>query len=625
MKKQFAIGIDLGTSNSACAISCVNTDEITTIPITQLINSGAIGESVLLPSALYIPRDDEFSAHDLNLPWGDENTLLPRSIIGSMAKDRGASSPDRVVLSAKSWLCNEHVDRKGDILPWRSEAITHKYSPFSASRALLSHIKQAFIYSMGEKVSLDDCAIVLTVPASFDEVARTLTFEAAKEAGFSDITLLEEPQAAFYSWIAQSNNKWRNEIKSGDIVLVCDVGGGTADFSLIVVSESNGELALERISVGNHILLGGDNMDLALAYGLKMKLEESGHPIDSWQFLSIIHSARAAKERLFSDEQINEIPIVVPSRGSSLFAQVVSTVLTREHLVETLVDGFFPLTEITNLPTIRKSVGLQEFGLSFASDPALSKHLAHFLTQSMKNVISDNTRADSASNAPLHAFQIETNNAFSQQPTFIRPTAVLFNGGVFNSNILKRRVISLLEKWNDGAPIKELQSSNLDLAVARGAASYGRLKLGGTGLRIKSGTARSYYLGMEASTLAVPGYQPPIMGICVVPQGTEEGTNLVFEGQEFGLVTGETVEFKFFSSAIRAGDTLGIVINDARSCLEETACLEVTLPALSNARSEVLPVKLSAYVTEMGTLELWMNHVHSDTRWKLEFNVRAQQ
>jgi hypothetical protein len=422
--------------------------------------------------------------------------------------------------------------------------------------------------------------------------------------------LLEEPQAAFYAWMAQTSREWRNLIADGDIVLVCDVGGGTADFSLIAVTDVEGRLELERVSVGEHILLGGDNMDLALAYALNAKLEAAGKQLDSWQFLALVHAASKAKIALFDDGGLAQAPIAVPSRGSSLLAKTVSTTLDREMLEQVVVDGFFARTSLDDLPRESRMAGLQEFGLPYASDPVVSKHIARFLAQSLQNV-----KASEKLAALVGA---------SAGTQVLMPTAVLFNGGVFKAAPIRTRVLDLLASWNGGQPVRELRGFEPDLAVARGGAIYGRLRATGKGMRIKAGAARSYYIGLETSMPAIPGYKPPLKALCVVPQGMQEGTELLIEGREFGLVTGRTAEFRFFSSSVRSGDTPGQILPDAERELDDAGLLEVAIPALDVPVGQVVPVRVSPVVTELGVLELWMRHTNSDRRWKVEFQVRTE-
>lgn len=501
------------------------------------------------------------------------------------------------------------------MLPWGSDIEEARLSALDCSRRYLEHIREGLLHAErlnGREWDLAEGQIVLTVPASFDDVARTLTAEAAEAAGLGAVTLLEEPQAAFYSWTAQSGREWRSQIGPGDIVLVCDVGGGTADFSLIAVAETGGELQLERISVGEHILLGGDNMDLALAYVLRARLEDEGRSIDDWQFLALVHAASQAKVRLLEAPDLTEVPITVPSRGSSLFAGSVSTALDRATLEAVVLEGFFPITAVDDLPEEGRRAGLQEFGLPFASDPVVSKHLARFLTRSLTNV-----RGSEALSALV--------GDHAAGRTFLSPSAVLFNGGVFNAAALRRRVVDLLTGWNDGRPVRELEGAQYDLAVARGAAIYGRNRASGKGLRIKAGAARSYYIGLETSMPAVPGFKPPVKGLCVVPQGMEEGSELLLEGRRFGLVVGEPAEFRFFASEVRSGDAPGDIVPNAERDLEETAMLEVTLPAIAGfPAGQAVPVQLNAVITELGKLELWMKHETSDQRWKVEFTVRTE-
>ena len=612
MNERMSIGLDLGTSNSVSAIAAPEDADVTVVPVTQVFSPNTIGESEILPSALYLPNNDEFPAGSLKLPWSPPETE-EQVVVGAYAREHGALVPERLITSAKSWLCNPHIDRRAPVLPWSEEAPPNKCSPVQASALVLAHMRDNLLSVRTPGFRLEESLVVLTVPASFDEVARSLTREAAHAAGWEEVLLLEEPQAAFYSWIAASDGHWREQVGAGDIVLVCDIGGGTADFSMIAVSEKDGRLELNRISVGDHILLGGDNMDLALAYAAQGKLEAEGHSLSSWQFLSLVQSARQAKERLFSAAPLDEMPVSIPNRGSSLFQQLITTKISREQAQAVILGGFFPLVDVNEHPEQRRSAGLQEFGLPYASDPALTKHLALFLRNSIENVRSDEKLR-----------QLVGESRVSESRQFLRPSAVLFNGGVCKAPVIRERVLDLLQRWNDGQEVRELQGAELDLAVARGAAYYGRTVASGEGLRIRAGTPRSYYLGLETSMPAVPGYRPPVKGLCLVPQGTEEGTTLPATEREFGLVTGEQVEFRFFSSTKRAGDAPGTVIENAERDLEETSRLEAFLPGEEGRAGEVVPVRLQPAVNELGVLELWMQHTRSDRRWKLDFNLRAK-
>jgi Hsp70 protein len=611
MTARFSLGIDLGTSNCAMALADLDADWTEILPIPQNLAPNRLGEKPTLASALYLPHPEEFRPGSFPLPW-DEGLEL--GIVGQFARDHGALVPDRLVTSAKSWLSNPHIDPKQRTLPWRSDSAEEKLSPFDCSCRFLRHLKDTFLQTAqakGRQWDLGDGQIVVTVPASFDEVARSLTAEAAEAAGLGHVTLLEEPQATFYAWAARAGRQWRDAVTPGDIILVCDVGGGTADFSLIAVTDVAGNLELERISVGEHILLGGDNMDLALAYTLQARLDAEGKSLDAWQFLALVHAAARAKITLFEDASLAEAPIAVPSRGSSLFAKTISTVLDRASLSQVILDGFFAQTELDDLPREARRTGLREFGLPYASDPVISKHLARFLTRSLENVqASEQLRALVGARVGGPA---------------LMPTAVLFNGGVFKAGPIRARMLDLVASWNGGQAVRELEGFEPDLAVAQGAAIYGQHRATGKGMRIKAGAARSYYIGLETSMPAIPGFRSPVKALCVVPQGMQEGTEQLIEGRTFGLVTGEAAEFRFFSSAVRSGDTPGQMLPDAEHELEETSLLEVELTALPDVPAgQVVPVRIEAVVTELGTLELWMKHANSDQRWKIEFHVRTQ-
>lgn len=590
------IGIDLGTSN--CAIARVSgTGHPETLPITQNLTASSVGEKNLLPSAIYLPAEGEFPGS------------ASRHLLGDFARARGALQPDRLIVSAKSWLCHPNADRRGPILPWSSTTVEKKLSPLEASRDLLAHLVSSL------RASHPDLAIqhpVITVPASFDEVARGLTIEAAELAGLPDATLLEEPQAAFYAWLENQGADWRKQVQSGDLLLVCDIGGGTADFSLIAVTGQDGNLALERIAVGEHLLLGGDNMDLALAHDVSEKLAAAGSTLDDWQFLALVQSIRAAKESLLSDPSLNEIPIAIPSRSRKLVASTLSATLTREQVDQIVLDGFLPLVAADEMPLLRRAGGLREAGLPYAADAAISKHLARFLTRAKSNIDS----------SPQLLAALGGPEKTKRTPLLI-PDAVLFNGGVFNAAPLRHRILDQLSRWA-GRPVRELEGARPDHAVALGASVYARLRATGHGLRIKSGTARSYYIGMESTAMAVPGRRPATKALCVAPQGMEEGTHREISDREFLLYTGETSEFRFFQSEVRAGDQPGDLLPDANE-LEESAKLEIEIPPPAGHQpGEEIPVHLQARVTELGHLELHFLHKPTGKRWKLEFNVRMQ-
>jgi molecular chaperone DnaK (HSP70) len=612
MSFRFSLGIDLGTSNSAVAVTDFEGGQTSIVGIPQLVAPNQLGELDTLASALYLPHPNEFSAASARLPWSREDE---RGIVGHFAREHGTLVPDRLVASAKSWLSNPHIDPRQPLLPWASDLSELKISAFECSVRYLEHLKNGFLAAeaaAGRPRNLAEGQVVVTVPASFNDIARNLTHAAAEAAGLREVVLLEEPQAAFYAWTAQSGRDWRTQVKPGEILLVCDVGGGTADFSMIAIAGRDGLLEVERISVGEHILLGGDNMDLALAYTLRFDLENQGKSIDDWQFLSLVQASRTAKLDLFSSPELSEVAVTVPSRGSSLFAANLTTRLKRETLEQVVIEGFFPLTRAGEMPAETDSTALREFGLPYATDPVISKHLARFLARSLRNVQSSESLRALVAGRP-HALEGE----------ILMPDAVLFNGGVFKAAPVRQRVLDLLAAWNGGTPVRALEGDEPDLAVAKGAALYGRNRATGQGIRIKSGTARSYYIGLESTMPAVPGFKMPVKALCVVPQGMEEGTETIIGDREFGLVTGKAASFRFFASEIRSGDAPGEVLPNAERELEEISRMEVDLPVVEGfPEGQPIPVMINPKITELGNLELWMKHTGSEQRWKVEFQVR---
>jgi molecular chaperone DnaK (HSP70) len=593
---KFSIGIDLGTTNTALAYSPIEGEKVTIEAenISQVVSAGNVEAKPLLPSFLYVPGP-ELPEGSAALPWDKARSF----IVGEFARAQGALVPARLISSAKSWLCHSGLDRRSQVLPWESPEDVPKLSPLESSARYLSHLRESWDQAHPD-APLAAQEIVLTVPASFDAIARELTVEAAKMAGLSNLHLLEEPQAALYCWLESNGEKWRKQVSVGDVILVVDVGGGTTDFSLIAVSEEAGNLVLQRVAVGDHILLGGDNMDLTLAYTVNQKLSTQGKTLDAWQLRALTHGCRQAKEKLFSDASLNEFPITVPSRGSSLFGKSIRTELTRAELTSILVDGFFPRAPIDAKPKEKRRAGLAQIGLPYASDPAVTNHLAYFLSRQVGAAKQTGAKVSGES--------------------FVHPTAVLFNGGVLHAPILQERVIEVLNGWlaqENGKPVRVLESASLDVAVARGASHFGRVRKG-QGLRIKGGTARAYYVGVESTMPAVPGFEPPTRALCLAPFGMEEGTEVELAGQEFGLVVGEPAEFRFFASSTRRDDKVGSVVEDAKE-LEELPQIESTL---EGEAGRVVPVKLRAQVTEIGTLQLWCVERNQQNRWKLEFNVR---
>ncbi|QEZ46501.1 Hsp70 family protein [Cupriavidus oxalaticus] len=607
---RYAIGIDLGTTHSALSyVDLAASDGEKTSQdvqaITQLTAPGAVEDLDLLPSFLYLPHASELSPGDLALPWTAERDFA----VGEMARTRGAATPIRLVSSAKSWLCHPGVDRRAQILPADAPPEVSRVSPLEASVRYLSHLREAWDQAHPD-APFGEQDITVTIPASFDPAARELTAEAAAAAGYARMTLLEEPQAALYSWIQKSGGQWRKQVKVGDIILVVDVGGGTTDLSLIAVVERDGNLELHRVAVGDHILLGGDNMDLALAHVVARKLAAQGTQADPWQLRALTYACRAAKETLLTDPTTDTVPLVVPSRGSKLIGGSIRTDLTRAELTQTILEGFFPQVDASARPVSRARAGLTQLGLPYAQDAAITRHLAAFLGRQV------------AALAELEGFQ----GAQPEGATFLHPTAVLFNGGVFKSELLVERILQTLNGWLAGegaAPARLLGGAELDLAVARGAAYYGYVRRG-KGVRIRGGTARAYYVAVESSMPAVPGFEPPIQALCVAPFGMEEGTDAALPPQEFGLVVGEPVHFRFFGSSVRRQDQVGTLLDFwAPEELQELEEIQATLPAEGRTAGEVVPVRLHARVTEAGTLELEAVPRGNGERWKVEFDVRG--
>jgi hypothetical protein len=607
----FTIGIDLGTTHSALASVDLDLSEGEEIAlfvhdVPQCTAPGEVDAKKLLPSFLYLPASGELQEGALALPWD----ALPPFAVGELARTLGQKTPMRLVSSAKSWLCHAGVDRRAPILPVKGSSeddSVARLSPLAASIAYLAHLKEAW-NAKSPDAPMEDQDVVITVPASFDPAARELTAEAAREAGLGHAVLLEEPQAALYSWIERSQGRWRDEVKVKDVILVVDLGGGTSDFSVIAVLEREGNLELHRVAVGDHVLLGGDNMDLALAALVRKKLEDDGKTLDAFQVSTLVHACRAAKEILLAPDAPKKTPVVIPSRGSKLVAGSLRAELTRAEVESVLVEGFFPKVGVDARPIVRARAALTELGLPYAQDAAITRHLSAFLTRQI------------AATDELEGFE-RTKGA-----TFLHPTAVLFNGGVLKSTVLRDRVMETLNAWlaKEGAPAARLLSgADLDLAVARGAAYYAYVRRG-KGVRIRGGTAKSYYVGVESSMPAVPGLEPPVSALCVAPFGMEEGTDAPPAPQELGLVVGEPVRFRFFESATRRDDKPGTMVERFGDEIHELSEIEATMPAEGRAPGGVVPVRLSAAVTEVGTLRLEAQPRSGNERWKVELDVRGK-
>jgi molecular chaperone DnaK (HSP70) len=562
--------------------------------IAQAVSASSEGEELSLPSFIYFPLEEELK----KLSSFMDNSRL---CVGGYARDRGAEVPARLVASAKSWLCHAGIDRREDFLPLGEE--DHKISPLDACAEILLSLRKAWDKKMAH-APFSSQQILVTVPASFDPSARQLVQEAAEKAGYPDIILLEEPQAAFYSWLQGQEDAWRKQLSVGDTVLVVDIGGGTTDFSLIAVENYQGDLSLKRLAVGAHLLLGGDNIDLALAYLAKGKLEAAGHVIDDWQLNALTHACRAAKEKLLQNKPPKSVDVTIMGRGSKLIGGSLKATLEREEVQKLVVDGFFPLVGPDQWSPTERRLGFQQRGLPYAQDARISCQLAKFLSLT----------GDSDS---------------SSMERFVVPSAVLFNGGTLKAPALRQRLLELLNQWAavlGQNPVKELPGGDLDFAVSRGAAYYG-LARSGKAVRIKSGTSHSYFIGVEDAVPAIPGMPIPLKAVCIAPFGMEEGCELALEGQEFAMILGQPASFRFFSCSTPAlpdgtNPVMGTVVRRWQQDLGELHPIESRMDRMEGD-GKTINVKLKSRVTELGFLELWC--VAPDERkWKLEFSIRKK-
>jgi hypothetical protein len=609
MPARYLIGIDLGTTNTALAYIDLQRKpragqpEIQSFPIPQLTAPGDAAARLLLPSFLYLPGPHDLPAGATALPWDPARAFA----VGEFARGHGARVPGRLVTSAKSWLSHTGVDRSAALLPWAAPPDVPRISPVEASARYLRHLVESWNHAMAQgrdEDRLEKQAVVLTVPASFDDVARNLTVEAARQAGLENLTLLEEPQAAFYCWLNTHSPTEAAALEPGSQCLVVDVGGGTSDFSLIQAVEQQGELGFVRQAVGDHLLLGGDNMDLALAKFVETRLPGAGR-LDAAQYGMLTQVCRQAKETLLAPNPPETHRVTVMGRGRSVIGGTLSTTLTPADVRRILFEGFFPQVPRDAEPQRGPRAGLHEMGLPYVSDPAVTRHLAAFLKRHV--------------------------------PADTGPRAILFNGGVFQPVALQQRLLEVMRPWygtpdNPWRPLV-LGNPSLDLAVAWGAAHYSWLRHSG-GRRIGGGTGRSYYVAVatdERPAAAVPGPsepevgpddRPPLAVLCVVPQRLEEGQEVLLEKPELELAIGQPVSFPLFTSTVRGGDRPGDLLLVARDQLLQLPPLHTILRGGKRAGAKNVPVTLAARSTEIGTLELWCVAKEGSNRWRLEFNVR---
>jgi molecular chaperone DnaK (HSP70) len=621
MPPRYLIGIDLGTTNSALAyldlerkVGQGRPAPIEPLPIPQLVAVGEVASRPLLASFLYLPGEHDLPAGATALPWDPGCQYA----VGEFARTHGSRVPGRLATSAKSWLCHAGVDRSAPLLPWSAPPDVARISPVEASARYLRHLAEGWNYLMARDdpaARLEKQAVVLTVPASFDDMARTLTVEAARKAGLEDLTLLEEPQAAFYCWLFQTpasvgvkpsggllpHNRLKAglHLKPGDLCIVVDVGGGTTDFSLIRAVEQQGELGFIREAVGDHLLLGGDNMDLALAKFVETRLPQAGK-LDAAQYGLLTQACRLAKETLLGRAPPESFTVTVMGRGRQVIGGTLHAALTPADVRQVILDGFFPFVPADSDPQRGARVGLHEMGLPYVNDPAVTRHLAAFLRRHVGSAA---------------------------------PQAILFNGGVFQPQVLRDRVTEVMHRWFDKPEQpwrpRVLTTPSLDLAVALGAAYYAWLRHTG-GKRIGGGIARSYYVGVASDGTACDTVRsegdakPPgaLDVVCVVPQHLEEGQEIHLEKPELELALGQPVLFPLFTSTVRGEDRAGDVLQVAPGQLLQLPPLHTILRGGKRSGTKQVPVTLAARCTDIGTLELWCVAREGGNRWRLEFNVR---
>lgn len=591
---RYIIGIDLGTTNSCAAYVDTHHPKLAIQPfrILQLTAAGYMEAKSALPSYCYLAGPQEFPEGAIDLPWKKQAGY----VVGSLARTQGGRTPTRLVSSAKSWLCHPAVNRKDKILPFDAADERERISPVEASARYLSHIKEAWNHLMAQgdpEAEFEQQEIVLTVPASFDEVARALTAEAAKMAGFKHMTLLEEPQAAFYAWISQNEGQWGKMLAPGACLLVCDVGGGTTDFSLIEAGEKDGVQTFQRMSVGDHLLLGGDNMDAAIAHYLESKIQQGKHSdFNNTQWMQLCHQARQAKEALLDTEKsVDVFRATIQGTGSSIIKESISAAITKEEIEPLLLNGFFGKYEWSEAIRIRQASGMRTMGLPYEDEPAITKHLARFLS---------------------------IGSASKENPK--KPDFVLFNGGTMKPPLFQKAIMDSLERWFPEKKPAVLASSSLDLAVARGAAYYGKARRG-MGVRIGGGAARGYYLAID---LKDSSGQVKRQALTLLPRGSEEGCSVEAD-QTFWLTPNIPVAFEIYSSHVRLHDRQGELCPIDPLEMHPLPPIHTILRygKKQGGDQEKIPVRLGIKLTEIGTLELWLKSQKTPHIWSLEFQIRT--
>ena len=598
----YIIGIDLGTTNSAVAYVDLTQDspkarrKIRFFEVPQVVAPNEVGARSILPSFLYLPGKYDLPEGSFALQWDDQREF----IVGEFAREQGAKVPGRLVASAKSWLCHGGVDRRANILPWGAEGDIPKVSPVDASMRYLQHIRESWDHLMRrgkEEWQFDQQLIVLTVPASFDEVARELTIAAAHDAGISRVILLEEPLAAFYAWLSNNEDSWQNQMSDGQLVLVCDVGGGTTDFSIVGIREGEKGLRFNRLAVGDHLMLGGDNMDLALGRYLEQKITGSAGKLDARRWHQLVYQCRKAKETLLgSADGQSKMDITVMGQAGSLIGGTLKGNLDQQEIQNIIFEGFFPEVSADETPETKRS-GLTEFGLPYVADPAVTRHMAAFWRRF----------------EPLMRQETGRDAAF--------PDFVLFNGGALTPQSLRWHLTMLMRNWF--SPIagsnwmpKELPNPRPELSVAIGAAYYGMVRLG-EGVRVGSGSPRAYYVAVASQKESRKQES-----VCLVPRGTEEGFEIKLDQLNFEALANQPVAFQLFTSSTRVGDQLGDIVTLAEDETTVLPPIRTVLRFGKRDEARKIPVNLGVRLTEIGTLDLFCESKQTHHRWQLQFDVR---
>ncbi len=601
LTQRYVIGIDLGTTNSAVAYVDLSRKkrEIQFFEASQLVAAGEAAPRPILPSFLYLPGEYDLAEGSTALPWDKKRGYA----VGEFAREQGAKVPGRLVASAKSWLAHAGVDRTAPILPWGVEDEGAKVSPLEASRRYLQHVREAWDATVAkgrDGFFFHEQIVILTVPASFDEVARELTVEAAREAGIPRPILLEEPLAAFYAWLSSHEATWQEGMADGQLILVCDVGGGTTDFSLVGIQEGEKGLRFTRLAVGEHLMLGGDNMDHALARHVETQMLGQPGKLDPRRWHQLVHQCRRAKEELLGHPDLDSVDVALAGASGRLIADTLTGTLTQEQVRRIIVEGFFPIVGKDEKPAARR--GLTELGLPYVHDPSVTRHLAAFW-QRFAGYLRDETGRDK-----------------------LFPDFILFNGGALAPALIQERIKEIVGLWFEeaagaGWTPEELNNPRPELAVAVGAAYYGRVRLG-EGVRVASGSPRAYYVGVE--TAEKNGAEEGHTAVCLVPRGTEEGFQARLEEPDFVALANQPVAFQVFSSSTRLGDGMGEVVHLPPDEVTLLPPIRTVLRFGKKNEARRLPVQLAVRLTEVGTLELWCESEQTEHRWQLRFDVRQE-